>query len=97
MLQNKAVNFKKIRDSWNDGIVDSSPNSGISEAIFAYCAGVKMGGINYYKGQKMIKPIIAKDYPMANINSVKKIISLSLRLELAWVLGFSLIIKLINL
>jgi len=89
--------FKTIRDSWNDGIVDSSPNSGISEAIFAYCAGVKMGGINYYKGQKMIKPIIAKDYPMANINSVKKIISLSLRLELAWVLGFSLIIKLINL
>ena len=89
--------FKTIRDSWEDGIVDSSPNSGISEAIFAYCAEVQMGGVNYYKGQKKIKPIIAKTYPMASINSVKKILSLSLRLQLAWVLVFSLIMKLINL
>ena len=89
--------FKTIRDSWEDGIVDSSPNSGISEAIFAYCAEVRMGGVNYYKGQKKIKPIIAKNYPMASINSVKKILSLSLRLQLAWILVFCLIMKLINL
>ena len=89
--------FKTIRDSWEDGIVDSSPNSGISEAIFAYCAEVRMGGVNYYKGQKKIKPIIAKTYPMASINSVKKILSLSLRLQLAWILVFCLIMKLINL
>jgi len=89
--------FKTIRDSWKDGIADSSPNSGISEAIFAYCAGVKMGGINYYKGQKRIKPIIAKSYPKASINSVKKILSLSLRLELTWILFFFLIIKFVNL
>ena len=56
-----------------------------------------MGGVNYYKGQKKIKPIIAKTYPMASINSVKKILSLSLRLQLAWILVFCLIMKLINL
>ena len=89
--------FKTIKDSWKDGILDSSPNSGISESIFAYCAGVRMGGINYYKGQKKIKPIIAKTYPIASINSVKKILSLSLRLQLAWILVFCLIMKLINL
>ena len=89
--------FKTIKDSWQDGIIDSSPNSGISEAIFAYCAEVKMGGVNYYKGQKSLKPIIAKTYPMANINSVRKILELSLRLELVWLLGFYLIIKFINL
>ena len=89
--------FKTIKDSWKDGIVDSSPNSGISEAIFAYCAGVQMGGVNYYKGQKSIKPIIAKSYPIASVNSVKKILNLSLRLQLAWILGFFLIMKLINL
>ncbi len=89
--------LKTIKDSWKDGIVDSSPNSGISEAIFAYCAEVKMGGVNYYKGQKRIKPIIAKIFPMASINSVRKILSLSIRLELAWLLGFYLIIKFINL
>ena len=89
--------FKTIKDSWKDGIIDSSPNSGISEAIFAYCAEVKMGGVNYYKGQKSLKPIIANTYPKASINSVRKILGLSLRLELFWLLGFYLIIKFINL
>ena len=89
--------FKTIKDSWKDGIIDSSPNSGISEAIFAYCAEVKMGGVNYYKGQKRLKPIIANTYPKASINSVRKILVLSLRLELVWLLGFYLIIKFINL
>jgi len=89
--------FKTIVNSWKDGISDTSPNSGISEAIFAYCAEVKMGGVNYYKGQKQIKPIIAKSYPIASINSVKKILNLILRLELAWIIGFFLIMKIINL
>ena len=89
--------FKTIKNSWKDGIVDSSPNSGISEAIFAYCAEVKMGGVNYYKGEKRIKPIIAEPYPMASINSVRKILVLSLRLELVWLIGFYFIIKFINL
>ncbi len=89
--------LKTIRDSWKDGIVDSSPNSGISEAIFAYCVGVRMGGINYYKGQKKVKPIIAKSYPIASVSSVKKILILSLRLQLAWVIVFCLIIRFINL
>ena len=89
--------FKTIKDAWKDGIIDSSPNSGISEAIFAYCAEVKMGGVNYYKGQKRLKPIIANTYPKASINSVRKILGLSLRLELVWLLGFYFIIKFINL
>ncbi len=89
--------FKTIRDSWKDGILDSSPNSGISEAIFAYCAEVRMGGINYYKGERKIKPIIANSSPIANINSIKKILNLSFRLQIAWLIVFSLIIKFINL
>ena len=85
--------FKTIKDSWQDGIDDPSPNSGISEAIFAYCAEIRMGGVNYYKGEKKIKPIIAKSYPAASISSVKKILNLSLRLQTAWLLSFYLIIK----
>ena len=88
--------FKTIKDSWKDGILDSSPNSGISEAIFAHCAGVRMGGINYYKGQKIIKPIIARSYPIASKSSVKKILNISLRLQLAWILVFCLMMKFIN-
>ena len=89
--------FKTIKDSWKDGILDSSPNSGISEAIFAYCAGVRMGGINYYKGQKRIKAIIARSFPIASKSSVKKILNISLRLQLAWILIFCLIMIFINL
>jgi len=89
--------IRTIRNSWEDGSVDSSPNSGISEAIFAYCAGVRMGGVNFYKGEKRIKPIIAKYYPIANIHSVKKVLSLSNRLQLSWILVFCLIMKIINL
>jgi len=89
--------FKIIRDSWKDGIVDSSPNSGISEAVYAYCAEIRMGGVNYYKGVQKIKPIVAKAYPIASINSVKKILNLSLRLQIAWLIGFSIIIKFMNL
>ena len=93
----KTSIFKTISDSWKEGIVDSSPNSGISEAIFAYCAEVRMGGVNYYKGVKAIKPIVAMSYPIASIDSVKRILNLSLRLQIAWIIGFTLIIKFINL
>ena len=89
--------LKTIQQAWSDGSADCSPNSGISEAIFAYCAGVRMGGINYYKGKKKLKPIIAKCYPPANLNSVKRILHLSLRLEFAWTLVILLMLKLINL
>ena len=49
------------------------------------------------RDRKSIKPIIAEPYPIASINSVRKILGLSLRLELVWLLGFYLIIKFINL
>tara|TARA_Y100001968_G_scaffold248640_1_gene233215 strand:+ start:329 stop:1255 length:927 start_codon:yes stop_codon:yes gene_type:complete len=88
--------LKTIKDSWKDGIVDDSPNSGISEAIFAYCAEVRMGGTNYYRGEKKIKPTIAKSYPIASIYSIKKILNLSLRLQLVWILIFTLIMKFIK-
>ena len=87
--------YRTIKQAWKDGLADSSPNSGISEAIFAYCAGVRMGGINYYKGKKKKKPIIAKYYPIASINSIKRILNISLRLQFAWLMGMSLIMKII--
>jgi len=88
--------LKITRQAWKDGLVDSSPNSGISEAIFAYCAEVRMGGVNYYKGIKKIKPIIARSYPIANIGSIKRILNLILRLQFAWLLVISFIIKFLN-
>ena len=95
-FRTKQSIFKIISQAWKDGIIDSSPNSGISEAIFAHCAGIRMGGVNYYKGKIKIKPTIAKSYPTASIDSIKRILNLSFRLQIAWILVFLLIMKLIN-
>ena len=75
----------------HDGSKDKSPNSGISEAIFAHSAKVKMGGINSYKNTLISKPILAKDAPVASPKSINRIMNLSLRLELAWIASIGII------
>tara|TARA_B100000700_G_scaffold315620_1_gene403977 strand:+ start:85 stop:1068 length:984 start_codon:yes stop_codon:yes gene_type:complete len=74
-----------IKAALKDGKKDSSPNSGVSEAIFAYCARAKMGGDNYYKGKLTQKYVIAKEEPIPNRESVIHILQLSYRLELFWI------------
>ena len=76
--------FKLTQAALIEGALDESPNSGISEAIFAHCASVRMGGKNTYNGVVNIKPTLAKDAPEANPASIKKILDLSLRLEFCW-------------
>ncbi|WP_268741282.1 MULTISPECIES: adenosylcobinamide-phosphate synthase CbiB [Prochlorococcus] len=78
--------FYIIRKAWSEGSKDISPNSGISEAIFAHCAQVQMGGINTYNKHSIEKPILAKNAPIANIQNIKKILNLSLRLEILWII-----------
>ncbi len=73
-----------VRVALIEGSKDSSPNSGISEAIFAHCAGVRMGGRNRYKGVLVVKPILAKNKPSASIESINQLLELILKLEFAW-------------
>ena len=73
-----------IKAALEDGSKDSSPNSGISEAIFAHCADVKMGGENKYQNKTIRKPILSRNSPTANIESIKKLLKLSFRLEITW-------------
>ncbi len=80
-----------IKNSWADGSLDQSPNSGLSEAIFAYCAEVRMGGTNTYNGNKIDKPFLAKGCPEPNHRSVLNILNLSLKLELTWLLSILLL------
>ena len=73
-----------IKAAWEDGSKDSSPNSGISEAIFAHCADVKMGGENKYQNKTIRKPILSRNSPTANTESIKRLLKLSFRLEITW-------------
>ena len=52
-----------------------------------------VGGFEHKKHKNINKPL----NKVSSINSVKKILNLSLRLQLAWLLGFTLIMKFINL
>ncbi len=47
-----------IKNSYLDGKKYDSPNAGISEAIFAYISGIKLGGKSKYKNKIIEKPII---------------------------------------
>ena len=75
----------------NDGSKDISPNSGISEAIFAYCSDTKMGGTNIYKGETVKKPILSKNSPDATIESIEKMLKLILKLEITWLTVIAII------
>ncbi len=88
----KESTLKTIKQAWKDGCTDSSPNSGLSEAIFAHCANSRMGGENFYKGKKVLKPSIAISAPKASQTSIRKILNLSLRLQFLWLLGMTIII-----
>ena len=80
-----------VRLAWLDGSKDRSPNAGISEAIFAHCAQVKMGGRNRYKQTTVNKPILAKAASEASTESIKRILSLSLMLEFTWLAAIAII------
>ncbi len=81
-----------INNAFIDGRKDPSPNSGLSESIFAYCCGITMGGLNVYQGKEKLKPKIASHEPKPSIRSIEKLLNLILNLELFW-LATILIIK----
>ena len=80
-----------IKKSYFDGIKYDSPNSGISEAIFAYTSNIKLGGKSKYKDAIIEKPIINSNGDNCSKEKINVICQLILRLQLLWILIFSLI------
>ena len=75
-----------VRAAERDGKSDPSPNAGRSEAIYAHCAGVRLGGRNRYGRGWVDKPVLAADQPPADSVAVKRILQLNLRLQAVWIL-----------
>lgn len=75
-----------LRSALIDGAPDPSPNAGVSQAAYAHAAGVRLGGRNRYQQEWRSKPILAASHPNADAASVKRILGLSDRLELLWLL-----------
>jgi adenosylcobinamide-phosphate synthase len=86
-----------IKKSYLDGKKYDSPNSGISEAIFAYICGIKLGGKNKYKNEIIEKPIINATGDSCTGEKIKLICQLILRLQFLWIIIFILIFFIISL
>ena len=83
--------FSIIKKSYFDGTKYDSPNSGISEAIFAYTSNIKLGGKSKYNNEIIEKPIINFNGDICTKEKINNICQLILRLQLLWVIFFSLI------
>ena len=85
-----------IKKSFLDGKKYDSPNAGISEAIFAYISGIKLGGISKYKNEIIEKPIINATGDSCTGKKIKLICQLILRLQFLWIIIFFLIFFIIS-
>ena len=85
-----------IKSAWLEGSIDESPNSGLSEAIFAHCFQIRMGGDNKYNDRLIRKELLAPNAPKANEKSIMLMIRSILFLECFWIGFFSLIYLLIK-
>ncbi len=79
-----------IRAAWQEGSKDTSPNSGLSEAIFAHCLNIKMGGQNTYQGTYITKPTLSADSPEATKQGVERLLQLILKLEATWLISIAI-------
>jgi adenosylcobinamide-phosphate synthase len=73
-----------VRAAERDGSQDPSPNAGRSEAIYAHCVGISLGGANRYGDQWVNKPMIAAAKPPPDRAAVGTILRLTNLLELSW-------------
>ncbi len=80
-----------IQKTFEDGGKYESPNSGISEGIFAFITDIQLGGENKYREKKILKPIINYGGNKCNQKSIEQICGLIIRLQLLWIVIFSVI------
>jgi adenosylcobinamide-phosphate synthase len=76
-----------LRVALSEGAADPSPNAGVSQAAYAHAAAVRLGGLNRYPEGERLKPVLAAHQPPADREAVERILVLTDRLELLWLLG----------
>jgi adenosylcobinamide-phosphate synthase len=79
-----------------EGAADPSPNAGVSQAAFAHAAGVRLGGLNRYAGGWRRKPILATAAAPPDRSGVRRILALSRRLELLWLVGGTVLVAAVS-
>ena len=91
VTNNIFKNLLKLKKVFQEGKKYESPNSGISEAIFAFSLNIKLGGENIYPEGAKNNPIINVKGQECNTASINDICELILKLQLLWTFIFGLI------
>ncbi len=92
IVSGKITNyFFIIRKVFSEGSKYASPNSGISEAIFAYLVDIRLGGRNKYSDGFTVTPKINPKGNQCSQIAIEKICKLIIRLQIFWTLIFTLI------
>ena len=76
--------WRHFRLALREGAPDPSPNAGVSEAAYAHAVEVRLGGRNRYADGWRHKPVLGAGFPAAQRQSIEKMLTLTLRLELFW-------------
>lgn len=76
--------WRQWRLARRDGAPDPSPNAGLSQATYAHATGVQLGGVNRYGSAEKAKPLLAAGQPLPTAASVERMLRLTGRLELLW-------------
>ena len=76
-----AFLFKKdgksaFRIMFRDGGKYHSPNTGLSQGAMAGALGIRLGGVNYYRGKKIVKPYLGHPKKKLSLIYIKESINL---------------------
>jgi adenosylcobinamide-phosphate synthase len=82
---------QRVQAAERDGSADPSPNAGRSEAIYAHCIGIQLGGENRYGERLVQKPLLGAGQACPNVTLVKSVLKASSRLEIVWLSGLVII------
>lgn len=80
-----------FRAALREGAADPSPNAGVSQAAYAIAARVRLGGVNHYGDGAKVKPLLAGFAPPPDPAAIERILGLTLKLELLWLVLAALV------
>jgi adenosylcobinamide-phosphate synthase len=85
-----------VTTALTDGRHHSSPNAGYPEAAFAGALGVKLGGPNYYHGQRVDKPYIGGRFPDVIPLHIRRACELMILSAILWAITVGVVAAILN-
>ncbi len=79
-----ALGLGHWTEALDDGRPDPSPNAGVSQAAYAHAVGIRLGGLNHYRGEARSKPLLNRRGRPTDASALGAILDLTGRISLGW-------------